>query len=71
MVRNKVRNEDTNTSAREIGALARLHTFEPLKEAIIVTRDDERVITADNGLRIKVTPVWKWLMDAHGQRPGQ
>ena len=53
---------DIQTADREIGALVKLHTFEPLKRAIIVTRDEENTIKADNGLTIEVIPVWKWLL---------
>ena len=53
---------DMQTADREIGALVKLHAFEPLKRAIIVTRDEENTIKADNGLTIEVIPVWKWLL---------
>jgi hypothetical protein len=54
---------DLQTSEREINALVKLHAFEPLQRAIIITRDDETVIKKDNGLTIEVKPIWKWLLE--------
>ena len=54
---------DTQTAEREVSALVKLHAFEPLRRALIVTRDEERIIEADKGLRIEVKPIWKWLLD--------
>ena len=54
---------DLQTSEREINALVKLHAFEPLQRAIIITRDDETVIKKDNGLTIEVRPIWKWLLE--------
>jgi len=54
---------DLQTSEREINALVKLHAFEPLQRAIIITRDDETVIQKDNGLTIEVKPIWKWLLE--------
>lgn len=54
---------DLQTSEREINALVKLHAFEPLQRAIIITRDDETVIQKDNGLIIEVKPIWKWLLE--------
>ena len=53
---------DTQTAEREVSALVKLHAFEPLRRALIVTRDEERIIEADKGLRIEVKPIWKWLL---------
>jgi len=43
--------------------LVKFHAFEPLKRAIIITRDEEYVIKKENGLTIEVKPVWKWLLE--------
>ncbi|MCH5311012.1 MAG: ATP-binding protein [Prevotella sp.] len=53
---------DTNTSEREINALLKLHSFEPLEQALIITRDEESTIKRGN-LTIEVKPIWKWLLE--------
>ncbi len=53
---------DTATRQREVAALIALNKFYPLKTAIIVTYDEEETIE-EEGIRIEVVPVWKWLMD--------
>ena len=52
---------DKQTEDREVAALSKLHSFEPLKRAIIVTRDEERTIR-NGDLTIEVIPIWKWLL---------
>ena len=54
---------DMQTIEREVGALVKLHTFEPLRQAIIITRDTAQTIHTDNGLTIEVKPVWQWLLE--------
>ena len=54
---------DLQTLEREINALVKLHAFEPLQHALIITRDEETVIQKDNGLTIEVKPIWKWLLE--------
>ena len=54
---------ELQTSEREINALVKLHAFEPLQRALIITRDDEYTIQKDNGLTIEVKPIWKWLLE--------
>lgn len=54
---------ELQTSEREINALVKLHAFEPLQHALIITRDDEATIHKDNGLTIEVKPIWKWLLE--------
>ena len=54
---------DLQTAEREINALVKFHAFEPLKRALIITRDEEYVIKKENGLTIEVKPVWKWLLE--------
>jgi len=54
---------DLLTSEREINALVKLHAFEPLQRALIITRDEETTIHKDNGLTIEVKPIWKWLLE--------
>lgn len=52
---------DITTRERETGALVGLNKVYPLKKAVIVTYDEEEIID-ENGLRIEVIPIWKWLL---------
>ncbi len=52
--------EDDDTRKRETSALCALHQNTPLTSAIIITYDEEELITA-SGLEIHVVPIWKWL----------
>ncbi len=54
---------DMQTAEREVSALAKLHDYESLKRAMIITRDEENTIQAGNGLTIEVKPIWKWLLE--------
>lgn len=54
---------DLPTAEREVNALVKLHTYEPLQRAIIITRDEEDTIHKNNGLNIEVKPIWKWLLE--------
>lgn len=53
---------DFTTAEREINALVKLNSRFPLKEAYIITRDEESQITTPSGLEIKILPIWKWLL---------
>lgn len=53
--------DDEDTKKREIGSLVALHKLHPLKKAIIITYDEEDVITS-NDLTIELIPIWKWLL---------
>lgn len=55
--------DDPQTTERELGALTKLHAYEPLDKALVITRDEEKTITTDSGLVIQVIPVWKWLLE--------
>ena len=55
--------DDEDTKKREIGSLVALHKLHPLKKAIIITYDEEDVITS-NDLTIELIPIWKWLLFA-------
>jgi len=46
---------------REIGGLMEVCVKYDLKEGIILTRDNEEVIN-EQGIRIKVVPIYKWLI---------
>lgn len=54
---------DLQTSEREVHALEKLHAFEPLTRAIIVTWDEEQIVHAEGGLEIEIVPIWKWLLE--------
>lgn len=45
---------------REVNALINLSRFMEINTALIITKDQEETIEQD-GIRIKVIPVWKWL----------
>ena len=54
---------DIQTSEREIKGLIKLHSFEPLQKALIITRNEEGLLQKENGLIIEVKPIWKWLLE--------
>lgn len=54
---------DESTRQREIKALLKFHSFQPLKRMVIVTFDEEELISLDNGQDIEVIPVWKWILE--------
>ena len=54
-----IQNEDTRK--REVTALNELNKLKPLKEACIITYDEEEQIECEN-LVIDVVPIWKWLL---------
>lgn len=51
------------TFDRETKALVQLDKYLSLDRMIIVTYDEEGVVTLDNGKQIEVIPVWKWLLE--------
>ena len=53
---------DNQTLEREINALLKLDSAFHLKTMLIITRDEEKRISLDNGKEIYVIPVWKWLL---------
>lgn len=52
---------DRETLEREQKALRQLHAIHPLRQALIITYDEEATIE-DEDLTIQVLPVWKWLL---------
>lgn len=52
---------DETTRNREMGALQKFANIHEVKKALIITRDSEQVIAA-NDMQIEVTPIWKWLL---------
>ena len=56
------RMSDEATQKREMKALAALHSFKPLRQAIIITYEDEGTMEY-NGLEIELKPVWKWVLE--------
>lgn len=53
---------DENTYRREVEGLIKLNATFPMERMYIITRDEERIITLDNGVSIEVIPIWKWLL---------
>ena len=56
------RMSDESTLEREMKALCALHSFKPLRKAMIITYEDEDVLEY-KGLEIELKPVWKWVLD--------
>jgi len=56
------RMSDGATLEREMKALAALHSFKPLRQAIIITYEDEGTMEY-KGLEIELKPVWKWVLE--------
>ncbi len=56
------RMSDAETMDREVKALAALNSFHPLRQAVIVTYEDEGQVERD-GLQIDIVPVWKWVLE--------
>lgn len=54
---------DENTRQREVKALLKFNSFQPLKRMLIVTFDEEETIQSDNGQSIEVIPIWKWILE--------
>ena len=54
--------DDDDTKKREVKALTALNKYLPLKTAVLVTKNSEDTIIED-GLEIKVVPVWKWILE--------
>lgn len=54
--------QNAETLDREVNALVKLSKVLDCSRLIIITRDEERSITA-KGLTIDVIPIWKWLLD--------
>lgn len=53
---------DEDTKSREVNALVKLDQQENLTRMLIVTQDDDDVITIPNGKKIEIIPIWKWLL---------
>ena len=56
------RMSDEATLKRETKALETLHSFSPLKKALIITYEDEGILEC-NGLTIELKPIWKWILE--------
>lgn len=53
---------DEETRSREVNALKKLHSFQPLERAVIITYDEEETIEKGE-IQIEVIPAWKWLLE--------
>lgn len=56
--------DDPMTREREVRALRKIAHVFPLKQALIITRDEEQTLYED-GLEIEVIPIWKWLLQKY------
>jgi len=55
--------KNTQTFERETTALKNLSARIPLKQLLVITRDEEATLPLGNGQSIEVVPVWKWLLE--------
>lgn len=55
--------KDITTFNREVNALLALDKVHPLEKMIIVTYDEQRIHETDEGRKIEIVPVWRWLLD--------
>ena len=73
VIRKSIRNErsmaqvsysiaDLETRKRETSALVKLNAFRPLKRSLIITYNEENLITV-NGQTIEVVAVWRWMLE--------
>jgi predicted AAA+ superfamily ATPase len=53
---------DIETRKREINALLQTAKRIEIKKMLVITRDEENVIS-ENGVNIEVVPAWKWLFE--------
>lgn len=53
---------DPDTRKREVNGLLKMATHIQVREMMIITKDEEEVISSARG-NIRVIPVWKWLME--------
>lgn len=54
--------KDLNTFEREVSALESLDRIYPLEKMMVITFDEERVITLRSGKTVELIPAWKWLL---------
>ena len=52
---------DINTYNREVNGLLQLSKRLEVRKMLIITKDEERVIS-ENGMEIEIVPIWKWLL---------
>jgi predicted AAA+ superfamily ATPase len=52
---------DAETSKREINALLQLANRIEIKKMLIISKDEENIIS-ESGVEIEVVPIWKWLL---------
>ena len=52
---------DEQTKIREVGALTKLPNVYPCRRRMIITYDEEGIITDAHG-SIEIIPCWKWLL---------
>lgn len=57
--------KEETTRKREITALLKMAAVMEVEKLLIITNDEEEVIT-ENGKEINVIPIWKWLLEFDG-----
>ena len=53
---------DVETYHREVNGLLQLSNRLEVKKMLIITKDEERVIS-ENGFEIEIVPIWKWTLN--------
>jgi predicted AAA+ superfamily ATPase len=53
---------DIETKTREVNALLQISKRWDIEKYLIITKDEEATII-ENGIKIEVLPVWKWLLE--------
>lgn len=53
--------DNIDTRERETRAFVKLNNFIPNSKCILITNSEEAVLDCE-GIRIEVTPIWKWLL---------
>ena len=53
--------DNIDTRERETRAFVKLNNFIPDSKCILITNSEEAVLNCE-GIRIEVTPIWKWLL---------
>jgi predicted AAA+ superfamily ATPase len=54
-------NDSETTRKREVNAMLQFAKYTEIKRMLIVTKDEESIISED-GMEIEVVPIWKWLL---------
>ena len=54
--------DNPDTKARELGAFVKLKKFIPDAKCIVITDSEEAELEYEN-MKVKVIPMWKWMLE--------